>query len=513
MKNFLYSLCIISLISCNSVKSHNQRINNQISVKQLHQDIDFTKKKLEELHPKLYWYISKDSLDRSFQSLKQQIKQPLKPNDFFALLAPEVAKVRQGHLNLSPLSKKYTKKETKALTLQKGILNRFKYCIDDDKRLYILENKDDYLNLKTGTEILEINGETVQSILHRYEPFITSDGFNTTHHKYALARRWPTYFTIEKGILDSIQFKTLYEQKTDIFYAHREKTTLKEQKEDRKKLHDSLHLKENKTLHYNQKTGNFNRELKFLDTDSTIAYMKIRSFSGILSSQFYKKSFKTISDKKAKTLIIDVRDNLGGSLAEINNLYSYLDTDEKTFIKNLEVTRKSSIHKTDYFKNMSLGGKFFGALLYPFVYIGNTISVKKDNVGEYYYKSKYLTDIKKPKEHLFSGPLYVLINGDSFSASSIIAAKLKADNRAILVGEETGGANNGTVAGRYSTQILPHSKLRLPIGIMLIQPNIIFDKSERGVKPDVTIINSIEDIINKNDSEIQYIKNELLPPN
>jgi C-terminal processing protease CtpA/Prc len=52
-----------------------------------------------------------------------------------------------------------------------------------------------------------------------------------------------------------------------------------------------------------------------------------------------------------------------------------------------------------------------------------------------------------------------LINGASFSASSIISAKLKYEKRAVIVGEETGGANDGTVAGVNNTVTLPHSKL------------------------------------------------------
>ena len=44
----------------------------------------------------------------------------------------------------------------------------------------------------------------------------------------------------------------------------------------------------------------------------------------------------------------------------------------------------------------------------------------------------------------------------------------------MIIGEETGGANDGTVAGIYSTQKLPNSKLKLPIGLFLVQPNIEF---------------------------------------
>jgi C-terminal processing protease CtpA/Prc len=55
---------------------------------------------------------------------------------------------------------------------------------------------------------------------------------------------------------------------------------------------------------------------------------------------------------------------------------------------------------------------------------------------------------------MFLKESFVLINGSSFSASSILTSKLKNDKKAVLVGEETGGANDGTVAGFYSFQTL-----------------------------------------------------------
>ena len=102
-----------------------------------------------------------------------------------------------------------------------------------------------------------------------------------------------------------------------------------------------------------------------------------------------------------------------------------------------------------------------------------------------------------------------MINGSSFSASSIISAKFKADQLATLVGEETGGANDGTVAGIYSTQKLPNSKLKLLIGLFLIQPNIEFSNTMKGVTPNVEIIPTLEEILQKKDVQLNWILNDI----
>jgi len=53
-----------------------------------------------------------------------------------------------------------------------------------------------------------------------------------------------------------------------------------------------------------------------------------------------------------------------------------------------------------------------------------------------FYKMKYNRS-RKPKPLNYKGKMYVLTNGNSFSASSLISTHLKANNRAVFVGEET----------------------------------------------------------------------------
>ena len=115
----------------------------------------------------------------------------------------------------------------------------------------------------------------------------------------------------------------------------------------------------------------------------------------------------------------------------------------------------------------------------------------------------------KSNKEAFHGKVFVLINGGSFSASSIITAKLKNDKRATLVGEETGGANDGTVAGFYSYQKLPNSEIRFPIGLLLVQPNIDFSDTKKGVTPDIEIKEILQDIIDKKDPQLDWIRNEI----
>ena len=240
--------------------------------------------------------------------------------------------------------------------------------------------------------------------------------------------------------------------------------------------------------------------------DSSIALVKIKSFSGTYSKKFYKETFSTLKKAKTKYLIIDIRDNLGGSLAEINNLYTYFAKEKFKFIKDIEVSSRTSILSTDYLSNFPTLTKPLGVISYPLYMMFSVISTKKKD-GKFYIKDLFPS--KKPKTNAYKGETYVLINGSSFSASSVISAKFKADHLATLVGEETGGANDGTVAGIYSTQKLPNSKMKLPIGLFLIQPNIEFSNTMKGVTPNVEIIPTLEEVLQKKDVQLNWILNDI----
>lgn len=503
LKNYFILIFIISLTSCLSVRKHNEWQKVCISPEKLKEDVDFAYSKLQETHPQLYWYISKENLDYKFDSLKQTINEPLTPLQFYFKLQPIIAEIREGHLSLRIPSKRITKKEIKTLKGKKGMFSRFEYYVKDD-RLFIIENKDSIQNIKPGTEILTIDQVPVSDYIKRYRKLISSDGFNTTFQPYFLKDVFFNYYVAEKGYEDHATIETVYNGEKKIYQLTREsksETDLKHDKENKKRT------QEKKVNDYIAFNNSYNRNFKFLDKDSTIAYIKVKSFSSDYSSRFYKETFKKIKDAKSLYLIIDVRNNYGGSLEEINNLYSYLSPEPYTLIKPTQVISKNSPLKINYFRKSNPFQFILKTLTYPTFFFAQTFSTYKKD-GKFYYKNRSDKQ-SKPKEDVFKGKVFVLINGGSFSASSIITSKLKNDKRVVLVGEETGGANDGTVAGFYSYQTLPNSKIDLPIGVLLVQPNITFTNTKKGVLPDITVVETMQDIINKKDPEMNWVMKEI----
>ncbi len=517
MKKTLLLLTSIIFASCSSVKNFNAHLNDLIPVEDLKSDIDVTYQKMKDLHPKLYWYISEKDLNFKFDSLKTSLTKPITSFEFYKKLAPIVGTVGQGHMIVLPKVKKYDKSQLAAIK-KKGVgpLSQFDFELFDNK-MYVVKNKSYDKSIKVGTEVLEVNAIKTQEYLKDYDKLFTSDGYNKTFKNNRLPRWFGRFFTQENGIKDTINYTFKFNDSTKLVSIYRKIVDTAGIAKQKPKVMTELQIAENKIKTkalkikndvegYDKETKEYRRNLKFIEKDSSVAVIKIRGFSEGDYETFYEESFKKIQDYKSKTLIIDLRFNGGGRLAEINNLYSYLSEKEYVFLKESPIASKTSLFNVEYFK-----GPFYWLPLKivasPIVYGIIYFKVHKNDDGNYY--ASMMTKPKKIKEMAFKGKIYVLINGGSFSASSIISSNLQGSKRATFVGEETGGAYNGTVAGQMPLQKLPNSEMNLKLGLAGCIPFYQTEKEGRGIFPDKEIIPTLQDRIDGNDPEMKWVLEEI----
>lgn len=518
-KLFLALMAIIFINSCVSVEKYNHRIDTPIAPELLQKDVEIAYQQLQKYHPRLYWFTDKIALDKKFDSLKKSLKTPLKPNEFYYKLQPVIAQIKEGHESLRISKKKPTKEEKEKYKKLKALLDGFEFKIIDHQ-FYISKNKNKVQKIPVGAEIVSIDGIKTQNYLEKYKPLIASDGDNTTFHKYALAKVLFKLKYIDEGTKESANLEIKFNDslkkytiKRDTLDKYKYKKAVAKAKSLKKTKTEAAPKEKKKldSLAQLKKEENETRYLKFLGEDSSIAYIKIKQFAGF-SRSFYKKSFAKLQSYKTQNLIIDVRNNPGGSLTEINNLYGYFTDKPYQLITTPEIAFSKSNLQRDFFTGSPIFSYPFLLILYPTFLIKNFANSYKGNEGKFYMKEK-AAKLNLPKVNHFKGKIYVLINGGSFSASSIITSKLKGDKRAILVGEETGGSNDGTVAGFHKTLKLPSSKLKLPINLMVICPNINFTNTKKGVTPDHEILPTANDLIQNKDPELDWVLNDIKAKN
>lgn len=503
----LFSLLFIQ---CTSIKEQNEHIDDLIHQDNLKADVDFTYKNLQRLQPKLYWYISKNDLDHKFDSLKNTIKRPITSFEFYKKLSPVVASIRQGHLTVNPSVKILSKSEQKAIK-EKGIgpFSQFEFEIIDDK-MYVIKNKSADQSIKPGAEVVAINNIKTSELIAEYSTLFTSDGYNKTFKRKRISAMLPFFYSNENGIQDNLFFSFKQDDLVNVVYIKRKKSEQPKKKNGVQmnvisQEHNSISKKDKNTYGYNEITKANNRELKFIEKDKSVALLKIKHFGIGNPNRFYEESFSKMQLYKTKTLIIDLRNNPGGALNEIANLYSYLSDCNFAFIDPYEVTSKTALIEKTPFNKSPLLAKI---LITPFYAPVAFFKVHKGNDGKY-YSSNSNSKPKPINEKAFRGKVYVMINGGTFSAASIISSNLKGSKRATFVGEETGGAYNGTVAGIMPTIKLPHSEIKVTIGLMVVTPYYKTAIEGRGVFPDKEIIPTLSDYINEKDPELNWILDDI----
>lgn len=509
MKNLVIIFGTLFLFSCQSTKKFNQQLGQTIAVEKLQKDVDYSYKKLKQLHPKLYWYISKEKLDFKFDSLKKLIQQPMTGLAFYKELSQVVKSVGQGHLSVTPSLPRFNKKEKQALDKKgKSPFSQFDFEYLDNKFI-ITKNRSRY-KIQAHTEVVSINSEKPSDLISLFSKRMASDGFNKTFFKRYLGKYFGTFFTYEKGMIqDSLHLllklegkDSLFVVKRDTFGSNANKNKLKLSKKEKKDK-----AKFNSKFGYNKDSKTFNRALNFVNNDSITAIMSIKGFSNGSSHEFYEDAFHILSVANTKNLILDLRDNPGGRLAEITDLYSYLVQQPYVFIDDYEVVSKTSFLHLNYFKGSGYVTKFLKLLgapiFYPLFYFKTQKLENKVILSNSYSK------LRQPKSSNFKGKIYVLINGGSFSASSIISSNLKSTQRAFFVGEETGGAYNGTVAAQMPLVQLPSSKVNLRIGLALVSASGKTNIEGRGIFPDKEILPTLEDRKNNIDPELNWILEDI----
>lgn len=529
-KQLLLTFCTLLLLaSCASVEKHNLQVTKLHSVADIHEDIDNVYDQLQRHHPHLYQFTPKETLDFKFDSLKKAIDKPLDSREFYKQLSAVTKYIGQGHLSLSPPSERFDRKERKALRKTKFDISNLDFEHLDDK-LFIVNarGKDSAL---INAEVLKIEDEKPRDLIENYKKIIASDGYNTTLYNRVTGSRFMRYYANDKGRFDSISlllrnsdstFIKMYKRVLKIDTATVKRDSLKldsvkvvkterikltKAERKAKKIERKAKRKYNINHGYDVTRNEYTRNLNFVRQDSSVAMLKIRGFSNGRFKDFYDESFKTIDSLKTDALIIDLRDNFGGRLKEITYLYSYLTDENFTMINPSEVNSRFPLLKSLMSNTTPTSLKIIGGIIAPVVVTVDMFKTHKKD-GKLYYKFKQSKE-QEPKPLNYKGKIYVLINGNSFSAASILSTQLHGSKRAFFVGEETGGAYNGTVAGFFKLYEMQNTKVRARIGLAHIDASYKTTPDGYGVKPDIEIVPSYEDRLNNVDPELEWILEDL----
>lgn len=472
MKDFFYSFLLIVSVVCIACNTSKKAFDpdKKYSPQQLKQDYTIFRNILEDSHPSLYWYTTKDSLnfyfDRGFSDIKDSMTVP----KFRSLLSYTITKINCGHTSVG-----YSKAFNKYLDTAKIKLFPLNLKLWGDTMVVTANiNRHDSV-LKRGVVIKSINGKTEEELRDSLFNYIVTDGYSKSGK----------YQSLSSDFSFGSWYKNIFglPATLDIYYLD----SLGEEKEIEEPVYDpstdTIRFKHKPLQQRNEKRfkrehpffTSFSRNLQ-LDTVGSTAYMTVNTFArGFQLKKFFRKSFKIIDEKHIQSLVIDVRSNGGGEASNSTLLTQYLINKKFKLADSLYAISRHS--KYDKY----IGKSFLYRILMDFV-------TKKREDGKYHfgYFERHYFDPKK--NHHFNGDTYILIGGNSFSATTLFAGALKGQKNITLIGEETGGAYYGNTAWMIPDVTLPNTGLRfrLPKFHLVINKNWV--KDGRGVIPDVVVL-------------------------
>ena len=483
-KNPYLIIAVIVLLSSCSVSNKNYNPAKKYSKQVLQQDYTLLKNILQKKHPSVYWYTGKDSMDFYFNQYYAAIEDSMTEQQFgWKIIAPLTEKLHCGHTSFG-MSKAYNKwvnnkhipsfplfmKVWKDTMIVTGNLNR----------------KDSVL--KRGTSITGINGLSNTQLIQTLFGYMTEDGIASNVNFLRLSNNFPYYHRNVFGI--SPGYTVNY---TDT--AGNAKTirvpVFDPPKDSSRRNRIAPLVKRTKGEIKKQQLQNI-RSLA-IDTANNTAVITLNTFSTGHLRKFFRQTFRYIKKADIKNVVLDIRSNGGGKINSSTLLTKYVTRIPFKVADSAFCVSRTLHPYTRYVK-----GKFINNLAFLF------LTHKKED-GNYHF-GIWERRTYHPKHHNhFGGDLYVLINGQTFSASTLFSHAVKGQPGITLVGEEAGGGNYGNNGIMIPDITLPHTHLRVRLPLFRLVQNNHGIKDGHGVLPDIYIGTSYDALIKGYDKKMQVV--------
>jgi hypothetical protein len=469
---------LAALLMAGELFSQEAQFKKTFTPAELKQDLDFLFTTLENIHPNLYHYTSREIIMAARLNVEQALNEPMTRLEFSRKLIPVVSLLKDGHTSLS-----FPQEERNNFLKQEGKVFPFDVLIRDN-RLFITNNYSTDSTISKFAEISSINGIGTPALLDQLRPYVSAE---LDHFRDIRIQR------IFRGLLwNALGFDGDYELElvgqNQLSNHHVTGITAKEFQAIANAKAPPFYLP--------------NKPYTLQLTSEKIAVIDFRSMMDKKRfEKFLDSAFRVIKKENIEHLVIDVRNNGGGNSRLGDMLFNYITDKPYRQVDRMEV--KASREMKTNFRKQHL--KWY---MYPVVPL--TAFHKQ---ARYYFFARpgkiHVVEMQKlqtPKNEKlkFKGSTYLLTSHYTFSSANMLAAAFKCFSMGTIVGEETGGVL--TAFGDIIPIELPNTKLTAWCSYKkFVHP--CADDRVHGVKPDVEIIPTSEDILAGRDAVLEYVKN------
>ncbi len=409
----------------------------EFTSQQLQTDLDQLVYELRTYHPGLYWYQTPEAFDRQVIRAESAIHAGQDFADFYKTVNQLTSSIGCGHTRTRMPVQRAEQLIDTTLVLPLPV-----FLMDD--AIFTTKSA---AGIPAGSQITSIGGHPSGEIMAKLRSLVPSDGYNLTGKDHFMEPRFGLLLALYLGI-----------EGPTIAVSYIPPGTETSQTQEVNLESGSIEITTDQ------------RPLMSL-TDAEIPNTKILRVgifsSGMLDNagfdyfEFLDDAFSELKASQTENLIIDVRGNGGGNDHYGATLVSYIASQPFGYFDNIKVTK---------------------------AYNGYG-EIKETAAGQRLMLSHQDLREQQPTANNFTGEVFILADGGSFSTTADFVSISKNIGAATVVGQETGGGACGNTSGHNKTITLRNSGISVQIQMWgyssAVDPDLACG---RGVLPDYKVV-------------------------
>lgn len=401
----------------------------------LRADLEFLRTSLHTTHPDPYRYRNRQEVDRLFDGISAQLREPMQQEDLLRLLRPVFHAVADARTHLEPSVELQTRYATTEPLIPLGIR-----MIAGSA--YVFEETKGFRSLELGCRIVSVNGLPMDRIVNEIRDGLVADGNDTTSLDRMVERDFRVLYRRFIGA------ERVYDLEVEGVSGQRSQQRLfamTGQEMERTRLVKGLQLKPWRLEEVQESNT-------IWLTISTMDRARLQA-EGIQSERFLSSVADVLRRSTMPNLVIDVRGAGGVDLAVAEEVFSLIAEKPYRVVSGMSVRSANGTDAAAYM----VPPPEFQVSLRP------SLPPEQEGMLVLRPDDPRLRPVQ-PRSKAFTGTVYVISDGLTQEAGAAFVMMAKRTGRARIVGEGTGSNAHSFCGGRGSVVELPRSRavLHLP---------------------------------------------------
>lgn len=442
-----------------------------LNSEQVREDIQLAIDAVEAGLPDIYWHQTRQNWSAAKAAALARVGAESDAMGVYRILTPLMGQIGEGHLAILPPTAEIARQRETARVLPLSLHW-------STEGVFIVAGYGQALDIPAGSRLLSINGEDQGVLLDELTSMTLNDGrIRTSAMRAGAGTRYAVLRHRRRG--DEGGFALRYADADGAFFYRRVAPVPL-----RDLPSEPARTRETATLEW---------------LAPGLAYLNVSTFSNRIYRQQnttfrveMQRIFEEVRRGRAKRLILDLRDNGGGSEPNESILFSYLVSQPLHKYASVEARREEIIVR-------SISGGVFAERPFSEDELNFQRRLPDGRFTRLNVPPEGLMSHWEPSEPVFTGRLVVLVGGYTFSGGAELASMLHHVQRGVFVGEEVGGAHEGNTSG-YTWEVeLPNSGIMLHVPLLQFRFNWPGLPHGRGVQPQCDVPPLVEEIGERRD--------------